>query len=1054
MVIGRRLELDTCAAMLGDAVSRRGRLLVVSGEAGIGKTSLAREVLDRAWAAGFVTRWGAYWDTDPSAFGAWIDALSMPGGDACAAAADQLEVGGESAVDEASATRARHRLFSDVSDALRSAAEQAPQLIVLEDMHWADVGSIELLRAVTARLPEMRALVVATCRSDELSPSSLGAGGSIEHLQLGGLDQDDVARVLEETLGRPPSQQELLEIVRRTGGNPLFVTEVGRLAASGSMAVVPPGVRELLGRRMARLSPATDRLLGVASVAGTNVDSAQVAVIADVSESEVLAALDEAVEASLLDAGEGVSRRWAFAHELVRATRYELLGAAERAVLHAAWLSELAAVGAPAGVLDRHASRAGLAPDDERASRFALAAGDEAALRFAWDAAIERYERALASAPQGLDGEPVRAAAWLGLGNVRLRTGANALSAFDAAAECGRRLGDPDVVARAALGFGAGFGGFEVQLLDPHQVELLEEAASALAHDAPLRSMVLARLSVALSFVGSAEDRLALADQAIEAARLGSHPRALGSALAARCDAMAGPDHVEQRLEMSAEIVDIARRIGEPELELLGRRLRIVALLERRDLTGFDAEVSNYAFAAATIGDALYDWWVPLWRGTRAHADGRFDDARELRADARERGLEGGSSNADVLWLIARLFQALDEGDAAALDATWWELTERHPGLFHQTEAVAGIRAFAAARFGDAPLCRAALESAGPEALDRLPKDQEWLTVVAQYLAAAVVAGDEATIRRCYDLLRPYEGIGVFEGAAAVDRGVADRFLAVGAAMLGDPVAARAHTERALVGNADAGDLVLAQTRADAAWALLHGDSADVGRARELAELAAAQFTLLGLNADANAARVLIGDRPRQGAKTPSTHNALVREGDTWAVTFGATTVRIKHAKGIADLATLLKHQGQEVHVRVLEGVDAVTVPGGGDAVLDEVAVAQYRDRLQDLELELDEAGLHADLARAEKLAAERDALIDELTKAFGLGGRPRTAGSDPDDRLRKAVSARIKASIGRLDKLEPALGRHLDHSVRTGFRCVYDPEEPTVWRVDTDRTS
>ena len=117
--------------------------------------------------------------------------------------------------------------------------------------------------------------------------------------------------------------------------------------------------------------------------------------------------------------------------------------------------------------------------------------------------------------------------------------------------------------------------------------------------------------------------------------------------------------------------------------------------------------------------------------------------------------------------------------------------------------------------------------------------------------------------------------------------------------------------------------------------------------------------------------------------------------------------------------------------------------------MLDDTAVQQYRQRLVDLEEDLDEADRHGDTERAARLAVERDALVDELTKAFGLAARAAGSGSDPDERLRKAVSARVKASIDRLEGLHPALGRHLRASVRTGFCCAYAPERADRWTVE-----
>jgi hypothetical protein len=115
--------------------------------------------------------------------------------------------------------------------------------------------------------------------------------------------------------------------------------------------------------------------------------------------------------------------------------------------------------------------------------------------------------------------------------------------------------------------------------------------------------------------------------------------------------------------------------------------------------------------------------------------------------------------------------------------------------------------------------------------------------------------------------------------------------------------------------------------------------------------------------------------------------------------------------------------------------------------VLDARARAEYRRRLAELDDELAEAEAHADRGRLEKARAERDFLVHELAAAVGLGGRPRKAG-DPLERARKAVSGRIRMAIGRIDREHPALGRHLDASVRTGTYCTYDPELATTWQL------
>src|SRR5262249_60310011 len=121
---------------------------------------------------------------------------------------------------------------------------------------------------------------------------------------------------------------------------------------------------------------------------------------------------------------------------------------------------------------------------------------------------------------------------------------------------------------------------------------------------------VWARFAVAPSSAGSTGGGLALADEAVAPARARRDDRAIAVALAARCDALAGPDHVTERMGVASEIVALARRVDDDALELLGRRMRVVALLELRDEAAFDAEVLAYERVATQLGDPLYSWYV------------------------------------------------------------------------------------------------------------------------------------------------------------------------------------------------------------------------------------------------------------------------------------------------------------------------------------------------------------------------------------------------------------------------------------------------------------
>src|SRR5262249_25019986 len=165
------------------------------------------------------------------------------------------------------------------------------------------------------------------------------------------------------------------------------------------------------------------------------------------------------------------------------------------------------------------------------------------------------------------------------------------------------------------------------------------------------------------------------------------------------------------------------------------------------------------------------------------------------------------------------------------------------------------------------------------------------------------------------------------------------------------------------------------------------------------------------------------------GGEGPDGVAVFRRDGEVWTLRYAGRTVRLRDSKGLRDLAVLLARPGEQTHVGELTGAAALP---GADAgpVADRRALAAYRERLRRIDAELDSAAAGA--AETEALNRERDALLAELSATTGLGGRPRVAGS-PAERMRKAVSYRIRHAIARVAGAHPELGRHLRASVRTG---------------------
>ncbi|MEV1047082.1 AAA family ATPase [Streptomyces sp. NPDC049916] len=194
-------------------------------------------------------------------------------------------------------------------------------------------------------------------------------------------------------------------------------------------------------------------------------------------------------------------------------------------------------------------------------------------------------------------------------------------------------------------------------------------------------------------------------------------------------------------------------------------------------------------------------------------------------------------------------------------------------------------------------------------------------------------------------------------------------------------------------------------------------------------------------------------NRPVRGVGAPPSPTAeFRRNGPVWQLCWDGVTVHVPDAKGLRDLHSLLGQPGADIpaaHLLAPEGGGLVTAAGqlGGDPVLDEEAKRQYKQHLDRLDAEIDRAAARDDVRLVEKYDRERQALLDELRTAAGLGGRTRRLG-DQAERARKTVTARIRDTLRKLDALHPALADHLKASVTTGTTCAYRPAHTPRWRL------
>lgn len=734
-MVGRDPELAGLAGLVADAAAGRGRVALMLGEAGIGKTSLAEAADGLAREAGFDVVWGRCPAADAPPYWPWTQILT-----GLRAASDLLEPG---------RFASRLELFAAVSEAIEARCRVGAVLVIVEDLHWADRASRDLLAFLTGNVPGQRLMLLVTARDS--SPDDLPdvSGAGIRRFELSGLDRDSTGVLVQKIVGGSVTESYVEEVHRRTSGNPFFTSEVARLQVSRgtSTGAVPTAVRQVLEHRLARLHQRSFELLQLASVLGTP-DIGLLARVSDLPSVEVQLLLEEPIASRVVVAGE-------FAHDLMRETLYLGINPSRRAELHRQVAEHLQGEG-PAE-LARHWSLASGEDARQHAAELAVLAGDLCVAGLAHEQAVDHYRMAmtLGLATIGVRrrlGEAEVQAGRIGAGRETLRQ----------VSWAARDAGDGENLARAVLAMGGGVGGFEVDLFDPDQVPLLEDTLRLLPdEDGALRAAVLARLSLARSGSASLEERATLADDAVAMAQRVGDAEAEAAALAAMCDARSGPDHVRDRIEAASRMLSLGR--DNAAIELLGRRLRLRARLELGDLSGVDADLAAYARTAARLRSPTYGWLVPMWRGMRAELDGDLTTAGNYAAEVAALAEESQSANAEMMawslrWRIARRRQDAAEMTRLAEKVTEWS---EHFSAWDCSFALLFAESGAPERG------RRHLHRLMESGLSAVPRDSEWLELLWSLGEAALLLDEADAVVAVHDALAPYGDLWGVDGYGA-----------------------------------------------------------------------------------------------------------------------------------------------------------------------------------------------------------------------------------------------------------------------------------------------
>ena len=1079
-LVGRDREVAALRDALAAARGGRGGVVLVAGEAGLGKSELAEWLGRSAAESGAAVFWGRAWESGGAPpYWPWIEVLrglmatglELPPGthDVVARILPELDTGDAGGGEGGGSETERFRLFDAVARLLEAAAGRRPPLVLLmDDLHAADQPSLLLLRFVAPRLRGLPILLVGAYRDGEVRADAerdriiVELARDARLLRLAPLDEAAAAELVEQRAGRRPSAAALRTLTETTGGNPLFLAEAAQLvAADGDVAGrprVPARLRDVIARRAAGYSGETSATLAAAAVIGRDFALPLLAQALESDTAEVLYALDPAAAAGMVE--EGPTGRMRFSHVLVREALYEQLPPSQRCELHLAVGTALERLtgddpGERLPELAHHFLSAGAGDLADRGIDYAGRAGDRAMRLLAFEQAVASYELAVAAAESHHVPATVVCELRLKLGAAHWRAGdaVRARAAFAAAAGLARDAGEAEQLAQAALGFGEVV--VEAGGVDRELIGFLEDALQMLETGQDrLRAAVTGRLARELHFAGEPERRARLAEDAVALARSLEDPAALARALGDWHVAEWGPHNVDQRLAATSEIAALAQTAGDRELVMQAHAWRFCDLIEVGDLAGADAVLETCERLAADLRQPVWAWYTLLFRGTRALVDGRFQEAERLAHEALEIGRDALGFTASVYFTVQDLARRKAQGGVEELEPVVRRLAEQQQSQWFSEHLVV--------------LCEAGRHAEARERLEAaiatgFPDPGPDVIAVGRHAEVADVLnelGDVAGLARVtYDRLLPYADQWSGAGVGGGTHGSVERPLALLAGVLGDMAAAERHFERALEVHERVGARVwVVRTQEDfAAMLRRRNGPGDAERARELTRAAVAAARALGMT------RAL--ERLGGPAETQPT---LVREGEYWALGWDGRVVRVRDSKGLQYLARLLAQPHTDIPARALVAGEGNGGSGAGAMVadglltvrdaaddhagelLDEQARREYGSRADELRAELDEARSMNDPERVERLRQELDFLGAELSRAVGLGRRSRRAGST-SERARVNATRAIRTAIRRIADEHEALGAHLEGAVQTGGVCRYAPREPVAWRLNNE---
>ena len=886
--IGRRPELDALHAALEAAVAGRPRIVLLAGEPGIGKTRTAQEIVEHAGQRHVLALWGRC-PEEPGAppYWPWMQLIRRYAalhdeqvlGQTIGSAATQLAAldpelahlaHDTPAPAETDAVKARFRLFDSIAGFWQRAAARQPLLLVLDDLHRADVPSLRLLEFVMAEAGSSRLMVLGTYRDSEVARqhplsdtlAQLHRHAAVQRLLLGGFSPAETAQFV--AAAGVTSGESTAALHEQTEGHPLFLAELARdmlqnpdartTTASARLAVrrVPRGVREAIGARLNRLTPSCVHVLQNTAAIGREFRFDLLCrLLEDTPQEQCLAAMEEARSAGLIDESADAGG-YQFSHALVRDTLYDELPGTQRAALHQRIAAALERqhegdLTPCLSALAHHCHAAGPAGDVAKAIEYATRAAERATAMQAHEEAVRHYLLAVGALTRAASTGVQRCRLLLGLGDAQNSAGDStlALVTFADAAACARRLGDASLLARSAIGFGNAqwrLGGEGTKA-----VELIREALAMTAPaDTRERVSLLSALCRALLFSNRPDEAEAAFRTAVATARRLDDPLALFDALSAIVPGRWFADRLALRIEAAREAIELVRRAGHPELAagyITGWHTG--DLMEYGDTAAAAAAARSHLIANESRREPFSEAVALAALAMIATHEGRFAAAEQLALEALRCGERFDRANASGIFGVQMFTLRREQGrlrelapvlrqflDSGSPGATW------RPGL-----------AILHCELGSCDEARDVFEEIAADNFAGIAHDAIWAASIAYLAEVCVWLGDPLRAATLFDLLLPYAERSIVFGAHTASFGAAARLLGMLATTLQRWDEAEHHFEYALRFDARTGGRPwLARSHCEfAAMLMRRGRRGDNERALPLLAAAIAAARELGM---------------------------------------------------------------------------------------------------------------------------------------------------------------------------------------------------------------